>query len=69
MKKIKLELTEQEANALIQILDISVKAKGLEVANNALVLNAKIQQAAKDLENKESKDPIGGGGGLPKPKK
>lgn len=38
-------LTEAEGNAAIALFDVAVKTKGLEVANNALALTAKIQRA------------------------
>jgi len=44
---ITLQLTEQEAQALIQLMDAAVRAQGLQVAQTALVLTAKIQEAAK----------------------
>ena len=41
-------LTEQEANVLIGLLDIAVKSDGLKVAQNALALVSKLQQAFTD---------------------
>ena len=38
-------LTEQEANALIDLLDVAVKSQGLSAAQNALVLVSKLQKA------------------------
>lgn len=40
-----IEFTEQEANVLIELLDVAVKTKGLAVAQNALALTAKLQTA------------------------
>lgn len=37
--------TEQEANALLALLDVAVKAEGLQVAPTALALAQKIQAA------------------------
>lgn len=44
---INLQLTEQEAQALVQLMDAAVRAQGLQVAQAALVLTAKIQEAGK----------------------
>lgn len=57
----KIEFSEEEANKLINLLDESVKAKGLAVANVGLYFFEKIRQAfaadleAKKLEESESK--------------
>ena len=40
-----LTLTEQEGNVLIQLLDAAVKAQGLGVAENAVFLVKKVQEA------------------------
>lgn len=42
-----LALTEQEGNVLIQLLDVAVKAQGLGVAENAIILTKKVQEAFK----------------------
>jgi hypothetical protein len=42
-----IELTEQEANALLQLIDLAVKSGGLNVAQAGVVLAAKISAAAK----------------------
>lgn len=42
----KIDLTEEEAQALMQLLDIATKAGGLQAASAALPLAAKLQQAA-----------------------
>lgn len=47
----KLELTIDEANALISLIDIAVKAGGLQVATTAVVMVQKIKEAA---EKKDS---------------
>jgi len=47
---INLQLTEQEAQALVQLMDAAVRAQGLQVAQAALVLTAKVQEAAKAKE-------------------
>ena len=41
-----IEFTEEELSALIQLLDIAVKAAGLNVAQAAAVLVAKINEQA-----------------------
>jgi hypothetical protein len=41
-----LDLTETEAQNLLQLLDVAVKAAGLQAAQVALPIAAKIQQAA-----------------------
>lgn len=43
MKPKLVPLTEEDANALLQMLDIAVKAGGLQVAPTALALAQKIQ--------------------------
>lgn len=43
---INLELTEQEAGNLLQLVDVAVKTQGLSVAGAAIQLAAKIQMAA-----------------------
>ena len=48
----KVEFTIEEANALIGLLDLAVKAGGLQVAHNAVVMMQKLKDAAekKDVE-------------------
>lgn len=41
-----LDLTEAEAQNLLQLLDVATKAAGLQAAQVALPIAAKIQQAA-----------------------
>ncbi len=45
-----LELTEQESQIVIQLLDIAVKAGGLQVSEAALLIAKKIQDAS-DAQN------------------
>lgn len=40
-----IELTEQEAQALLGLLDVAVKAGGLQVAQHAIPLALKVQAA------------------------
>lgn len=41
-----LNLTAQEASTTLQLFDLAVKAGGLQVAEAALILSKKIQDAA-----------------------
>lgn len=43
------EFTIEELNKLVQICDIATKAGGLQVANEALPLVAKMQKIASDM--------------------
>lgn len=45
-----LELTKEEATALVQLIDIAVKSAGLNVAQAALHLTNKITEAGKPEE-------------------
>ena len=47
-----IELTENEAKALLGLLDVATKAGGLEVAQHAIPLALKVQTEL----NKENKD-------------
>ena len=49
------KLNEQEANALIQLIDLAVKSGGLQVAQAGAELHAKIIEAGKE-EKEEDKD-------------
>lgn len=42
-----IEVTEEQANALIQLLDAATKAGGLQLAGNALFFTNLLQEAAK----------------------
>ena len=44
-----ISFTEEEANALINLMDIAVKANGLKAAGNALQLTVKLQQAFQEV--------------------
>ena len=50
---IKLELTEEKAKALGDLIDMAVKAGGLNVAKAAVILTDDILQAIKDSKNTE----------------
>tara|TARA_R110001592_G_scaffold98376_1_gene281091 strand:+ start:189 stop:395 length:207 start_codon:yes stop_codon:yes gene_type:complete len=47
MNEIKITLQENEANALLQIIDVAVKAQGLQLAEVGSFLATKIQEQAK----------------------
>jgi hypothetical protein len=52
-----IELTKEEAQALIGLLDIAVKAGGLEVAQHAMPLALKVQtELNKEINNVSSND-------------
>lgn len=51
----KIELTNDEANALANLLDIAVKAGGIRSASAALVIFQKLETAAKS-ESTEIKE-------------
>lgn len=46
-----IELTQQEAEQLVGLLDVATKAGGLQVASAALHFVGKIQEAMKATEN------------------
>tara|TARA_R100001230_G_C5656707_1_gene161528 strand:- start:798 stop:1004 length:207 start_codon:yes stop_codon:yes gene_type:complete len=46
-----IEFSDEEMNALISLLDVAVRAQGLNVAQNALVLASKIRESAKGIDN------------------
>lgn len=50
----KIELTNEEANALANLLDIAVKAGGIRSAAPALLIMQKLEEAAK-IPEKEIK--------------
>ena len=47
MSEIKISFSEQEANALLQIIDAAIKSQGLQIAEAGSFLAAKIQEQAK----------------------
>lgn len=47
MNEITITLQENEANALLQIIDVAVKAQGLQIAEAGSFLATKIQEQAK----------------------
>ena len=51
MKKI--EFTLEEANALIQIIDIAQRVRGIEVSKNCIHFVEKLQEAFKEVKNQE----------------
>lgn len=48
-------LTEQEANALLQLLNIAVKTQGMQAAQTALHLNNKVIEAFQEQPKKSKK--------------
>ena len=50
MNEVKLSLTVDEAQVLVQLLDVAVRARGLEVAGAALGVFAKVKQATEVKE-------------------
>ena len=55
MKK-SIELTEQEANELIRILDLALKSAGLLIADNVLYFRNKLNEAFQQNLQPEKKD-------------
>ena len=53
MEKKEIKLTLEEANQLIQSIDIAQRVKGLEVSKNCLHFVEKIQEAFKEVEEVE----------------
>tara|TARA_B100000900_G_C20004619_1_gene483168 strand:+ start:319 stop:495 length:177 start_codon:yes stop_codon:yes gene_type:complete len=47
MNEIKLSLQENETNVLLQLIDVAIKAQGLQVAEAASFLANKITEQAK----------------------
>jgi hypothetical protein len=52
---IKIEMTVDEANALLNLLDVAVKAGGIRIAPAALTIVQKIENSAKS-ENTNNAD-------------
>ena len=48
MNEIKLSLQENKVNALLQLIDIAVKSRGLEIAEVGVIVANKIQDQAKE---------------------
>jgi len=46
----KYDFTEQEVDALISLIDLAIKAGGLRVAENGIVLTKKLQNPIKEEE-------------------
>jgi hypothetical protein len=61
MNEITITLQENEANALLQIIDVAVKAQGLQIAEAGSFLATKIQEQAKSqLPQAEAEAPTEG---------
>lgn len=56
MNEIKLSLQENEVNALLQLIDLAVKAQGLQVAEAGSVIAGKIQEQAKSQVEPPAED-------------
>ena len=56
---INLTLTANEANVLVQLMDLATKAGGLKVAEAAVILTKKLQEAGASLTQPEDEE--GGG--------
>jgi len=48
MNEIKLSLQENEANVLVQLIDVAIKAQGLQVAEAGSFLATKIEEQMKE---------------------
>lgn len=53
MQKVQIELTAEEAQVFINLIDIAVKTRGLEAAQSGLLLVGKVQQAVQAATEKE----------------
>ena len=51
MNEVTLKLSVEETQVLVQLLDVAVRARGLEVAGAALSLFSKVKQATEVVEN------------------
>ena len=54
---IQIELSEQEANALIELINLAVKSGGLNVAQAGFVLASKVQAAAQSAKKEPENAP------------
>lgn len=61
MNNVKVSLTVNEAQVLVQLIDIAVKSQGLAAAEAGLVLTKKIQDSLP--KEQEQTGPFGGTGG------
>jgi hypothetical protein len=55
---INISLSQNEVQALIQLIDISVKSQGLSVAETAVVLIKKIQDSVKQTGVNTQSEPV-----------
>ena len=53
MKEQEIKLTLEEANVLIQIIDVAQRVKGLELSKNCIHFVEKLQEAFKEVEKLE----------------
>ena len=60
MNEVKMTFSEQEANVLLQLIDIAIKAQGLQVAEAGSFLATKIREEAQaQLPKPESEEAEG----------
>jgi len=52
----KIEFTTEEAQALVRLIDIAIKAAGLAVAQPGFVLAQRIEQAAQDEKKSQEEN-------------
>lgn len=53
---INIQITPEQANALVQIIDIAVKSGGLQLAQNAVFFHTLIQEAHKASQKAPEED-------------
>ena len=53
MNEKEIKLTLEEANVLIQIIDVAQRVKGLELSKNCIHFVEKLQEAFKEVEKLE----------------
>lgn len=56
---LQIELSEQEANVLLQLIHVAVQAKGLDAAQAGFHFQTKINEARKKAEPDGEAQPIG----------
>jgi len=61
-ENIELTLNANEANALIKLIDLATKAAGLQVAEAAVHLTKKLQEAGASLQEEAAEEGEGEGG-------
>tara|TARA_Y100000310_G_scaffold83357_1_gene80011 strand:- start:728 stop:928 length:201 start_codon:yes stop_codon:yes gene_type:complete len=56
MEKIQVEFTVQEAQVLVNILDIATKAGGLKVAESCVIVTKRLQAAMPKIEEEKKEE-------------